>query len=308
MAGPERLGVFGGHLNVMPAAKERDVVAELESLGYARIWIPESAGKEAFSHVGSVLAATRRIRVATGIANIWARDPMAMMNAARTLQEAFDGRFLLGVGIGHATSVGLRGHEYASPLATMRAYLEAMAAAPFRWPGDVPGVQIVLGALGRGMLTLSRTHADGSHPYLVTVEHTREAREILGTGRLLAPEQAVVLTRDADAARRIAREHMANYLLLANYRQSLLRQGWSEDDLADGGSDRLVDALVAWGDVDALRARIDEHFEAGADEVVVQALGPRFGFSAWSYASLDHPDMRQGEDDFPLETYRALAA
>lgn len=301
------VSVFCGHFNVLPAQRVRAIAAELEALGYTTLWIPESAGKEAFTHATIVLSATSRIRVATGIANIWARDAMAMMNAGRTLNEAFDGRFVLGVGIGHRPSVTLRGHDFTSPLSTMREYLERMDAAPFRWPAAPPAVPRIIGALGDGMLKLSRTHADGAHPYLVTVEHTKHAREILGEGKLLIPEQAVVLTTDAGEARRMAREHMANYLLLDNYRGSLLRQGWPESDLADGGSDRLVDALVAWGDADTIRERIGQHHDAGADEVVVQALGPRFGYSAWSYASLDRPELRQGEEDFPIETYRALA-
>lgn len=304
---PAALGVFAGHFNVLPAARVRDHAQELEALGYATLWIPESAGKEVFSHAAVVLGATRRIKVASAIANIWARDPMAMVNAGRTLAEAFEGRFILGVGIGHRASVTLRGHDFSRPLSTMRQYLEQMAEAPFRWPSTPPAVPVVVGALGQGMLTLSRTHADGAHPYLVTPTHTREARTLLGPDRLLAPEQAVVLTQDPDDARRIAREHMANYLRLENYRRSLLRQGWSEEDLADGGSDRIVDALVAWGDVDTIAERIRAHHEAGADEVVVQALGPRFGYSAWSYASLDVPELRQGQEDYPIEAYRALA-
>lgn len=302
------LGIFSGHLNLQPADGAQSVVRELEELGYGAVWIPESAGKEVFTHCATLLAATSRIAVVPAIANVWARDPMAMINAARTLREAYGERFVLGVGIGHRPSVSLRGHHFERPLDTLRSYLTSMAAAPFRWPNPVPDVPILVGALGPRMLGLAATAADGAIPYLVTVEHTRQARELMGAGAFLAPEQAVVLTEDAEEARRLAREHAATYLLLDNYRRSLLRQGWAERDLDDGGSDTLLDALVAWGSPAAIGERVQAHREAGANHVAIQVLGPRFGYSAWSYASLEQAELRQGETDIPLGAYRALAA
>ncbi|MDH3303105.1 MAG: TIGR03620 family F420-dependent LLM class oxidoreductase [Acidimicrobiia bacterium] len=302
------IGIFSGHLNLQPSAVAGSVVRELEELGYGAVWIPESAGKEVFTHCATLLAATSRIAVVPAIANVWARDPMAMANAARTLREAYGERFVLGVGIGHRPSVELRGHRYERPLASLRAYLAAMKDAPFRWPEPVPQVPILVGALGPRMLELSATAADGAIPYLVTVGHTRQARAIMGDDAFLAPEQAVVLTEDAETARRVAREHAATYLLLGNYRRSLRRQGWSSADLNAGGSDALIDALVAWGSPAAVAERVQAHREAGADHVAIQVLGPHHGFSAWSYASLERAELRRGELDLPLDAYRALAA
>ncbi len=302
-----RIGLFSGHLNLMPAQRAARVLRAVEDLGFGAVWLPESAGKEAFTHATLSLSATSRIVVATGIANIWARDPMAMANAARTLREAFGDRFLLGVGVGHRPSVTLRGHTFGRPVETMRNYLTAMAAAPFRWDGEVPTVPVVVGALGPKMLEVSGRYADGACPYLVTPAHTRTAREILGPGKILAPCQSVVLSDDVDDARRIAREHFANYLLLENYRQSMLRAGFTEADLADGGSDRLADALVVRGDPYAVRDRVQEHLNAGASHVSIQVLGPRFGYSAWSYASLDDPTLRRGGQDFPMAELERLA-
>lgn len=302
-----RIGLFGGHLNLMPAQRAAQVLRTVEDLGFGAVWLPESAGKEALTHAALSLAATRRIVVATAIANIWARDPMAMVNAARTLREAFGDRFLLGVGVGHRPTVALRGHTFARPVATMRDYLTAMAAAPFRWDGEVPRVRVVVGALGPKMLEVAGAHADGACPYLVTPAHTRTAREILGPDKILAPSQAVVLSDDVDDARRIAREHFSNYLLMDNYRQSLLRAGFSEADLADGGSDRLADALVVHGDPHRVKDRVQEHLDAGASHVSIQVLGPRFGYSAWSYASLENPELRQGGQDFPMAELERLA-
>lgn len=300
-------GVFSGHLNLMPAARAQHVVRQWEELGYGVVWLPESGGKEAFTHAATILAGTRHIVVATGIANIWARDAMAMVNAARTLQEAYPGRLLLGVGIGHRPSVSLRGHEFDQPLETMASYLDAMDRAPFRFPHDVAVPARVLGALGPRMLTLAAERADGAVPYLVPVDHTRWAREHMGPDALLAPEQAVVLTTDPPTARRIGREHVANYLLLDNYRRSLQRWGFDERDLDDGGSDALVDSLVAWGTPEDVVGRVLEHLDAGADHVALQVLGPRYGWSSWSYASLDRPELRQGQHDLPMDAYRQLA-
>ncbi|MFF7412240.1 LLM class F420-dependent oxidoreductase [Streptomyces lydicus] len=268
-----RIGVWHGGLGRIPAATARRAAAEIEQLGYGALWFGEGPGtKEAFSHAALLLAATERITVATGIANIWGRDAAAANGAAHTLAEAYDGRFLLGLGASHAPIVNLRGHTYAKPLAAMRDYLDGMDAAPYEGPVAEPPPARVLAALGPKMLELARDRAAGAHPYLVPTDHTARAREILGDGPLLAPEQAVVLETDPAKARAAARAHTRFYLELPNYVGNLRRFGFDDDDFTGGGSDRLVDALVAWGDVDAVRRRVQEHLDAGADHVALQPL------------------------------------
>lgn len=270
-----RVGVWFGALSMAPAAEEREVVAELEELGYGALWIGEAArNKEALAHSAILLAASSRIAVATGIANIWVRDATAAANGARTLAEAFGDRFLLGLGVSHAPIVDTRGHDYGRPLAAMRTYLDGYAQARYDAAPSQQEPPVVLAALRTRMLELSRDRTAGAHPYFVPVEHTAKARATLGAGPLLAPEQAVVLETDPERARATARDHMNIYLQLPNYVNNLRDLGWDDVDLVDGGSDRLVDAIVAWGDADAIRARIRAHHEAGADHVCVQALAP----------------------------------
>jgi probable F420-dependent oxidoreductase len=268
-----RVGIWTFQFELHPTAHAQEAAAEVESLGYGALWIPEALGREAFTHAALLLAATRRIPVATGIANIWARDAMAMAAAHKGLTEAFPNRFVLGVGVSHAPLVeGMRGHRYERPLSAMRAYLDAMDAAPYLAFPPATEPMRVIGALAPKMLRLSAERAQGAHPYFVPPEHTRRAREILGKGPLLAPEQAAVLETDASAARAIARTHMATYLGLLNSRNNLFRLGFTEADLDAGGSDRLVDAIVVWGDERAIAARVAEHHAAGADHVCVQVL------------------------------------
>jgi probable F420-dependent oxidoreductase len=267
------VGVWTFEAERMPAAGARDYARALESLGFAVLWIPESLGsKEVFAHAGLLLAATKTLVIATGIANIWARDAVAMANGARALVDAYPDRFLLGLGVSHAPTVKIRGQTYARPLEHMRSYLDAMDAAPYTGPKvEVPRV---LAALGPQMLRLSAERALGAHPYFVPVEHTAIARKELGGGPLLAVEQAAVLTDDPAVARAAARRHMKRYLDLENYVNNLRRLGWTDRDLAEGGSDKLVDAIVAWGGTGAIRARVDEHIERGADHVCLQVLRP----------------------------------
>jgi probable F420-dependent oxidoreductase len=267
-----RVGVWTFSLELQPAAQAQEAAREIEALGYGAIWIPEALGREALVHASLLLAGTKRIPIATGIANIWARDPMAMAAGQKTLTEAFPDRFLLGIGVSHAPMVGMRGHAYDKPLSAMRAYLDAMDAAPFLAMPPTTEPRRVIGALAPKMLRLSAERAWGAHPYFVPPEHTQRAREVLGKGPLLAPEQAVVLERDATTARAIGRAHMAIYLGLPNYVNNLKRLGFTDDDVANGGSDRLVDAIVAWGDEDAIVRRVRAHQDAGADHVCVQAL------------------------------------
>ena len=268
-----RVGIWTFALDQQPASVGREAVAELEELGYGAVWVPEAVGREAMANAGLLLSATRQMVVATGIANMWMRHPMAAGAGWRTLNEAYDGRFLMGIGVSHGPSVGrMLGQTWDRPLQRMRDYLDGMDEAIFfAAPPAVPPSR-VLAALGPKMLDLARERSLGAHPYFVPVEHTVFARERLGPGPLLAPEQAVVLETDPDIARSTARTHMAGYIGLPNYANNLLRMGFTEADLADGGSDRLVDAIVAWGDVDAIADRVAAHHDAGADHVCIQVI------------------------------------
>ncbi len=248
---------------------------KIESLGYDSLWLPEAIGRDPFAVAALLAGSTERIGYATGIANLYARDPMAMNTLRKTMGDLTDGRFVLGIGVSHAHLVsGVRGHEYAKPLTTMREYLEAMEKAMYRAPEGPHDTPVVLAALRPKMLALSAERAAGAHPYFTPPEHTARAREILGPDAVLAPEQMVLLETDATKARAVARENMKIYMGLPNYLNNLRWIGFDEGDLADGGSDKLVDAIVAWGDEDAIRKRVDEHFQAGADHVCIQALHP----------------------------------
>jgi probable F420-dependent oxidoreductase len=250
----------------------RRAVAEVEEMGFGAIWVGEFLAREAFAACAIILAATDRIKVATGIANIWARDAAAMMNGGRALAEAWPGRFVLGIGVSHAGAVNDRGHHYARPLTAMRAYLDAMERAPYRAPQPDPPVPIVLGALGPNMMQLARERTAGAHPYFVPVEHTKQARAILGPDRLLAPEQAVVFAKTREAARGLGDTYMRTYLALPNYRNNLIRLGWPDAELTPPGSDRLFDAVVAWGEDEEIAAKLRRHLEAGANQVAVSVL------------------------------------
>ena len=265
------VGVWTHDVERMSAASARDYVRAIESFGFAALWIPESLGsKEAFAHASLLLGATKNLIIATGIANIWARDPVAMANGARTLVDAYSDRFLLGLGVSHAPTVKTRGQNYARPLEHMRRYLDAMDAAPYVGPKvEVPRV---LAALGPQMLRLSAERTLGAHSYFVPVEHTAIARKELGAGPLLVVEQAAVLDEDPATARTTARRHMKRYLELDNYTNNLRRLGWTDADIGGGGSDRLVDAIVTWGGTGAIESRIREHRKRGADHVCLQVL------------------------------------
>jgi probable F420-dependent oxidoreductase len=266
-----RAGVWSFALQRLAAADERAAVREIESLGYAATWIPESIGsKDIYAHAAILLAATERLVIAPGIANIYARDPMAMANGARALGDAYPGRFVLGIGVSHAPSVQTRGGSYGKPVETMRTYLDAMLASQYAAPEPDPPVPLVLAALGPRMLELAAERTDGAHPYFVPVEHTVEARKRLGPEPFLGVEQAAVLRTDRAIGLRIARAFAKNYLALPNYADNLRRLGWSDEDLAGEGSERLIDAVIAIGDADAIVRRIRDHLDAGADHVCVQ--------------------------------------
>jgi probable F420-dependent oxidoreductase len=268
-----RVGVWTFELDRMRVAEARTFVAEVEAAGYPALWVPESVlSREIFAHLSLLLGASSRLLIGSGIANIHARDPVAMANGARTLAEQYPGRLVLGLGVSHAPAVKRRGGEYDRPLTRMREYLDAMDRAPVAAPEPDEPAPRVLAALGPRMLELAAERTAGAHPYFVPVEHTRVARELVGESPLIATEQAVVLERDPVEARRIAREHMSRYLRLENYANNLRRLGFSDEDLADDGSDRLVDAIVAWGDEDDVLVRVRSHLDAGADHVCIQAL------------------------------------
>jgi probable F420-dependent oxidoreductase len=269
-----RVGIWTGVLDAVPSSEAQQVARELEELGFPTLWIPETVGRDPFVTATLLLSATETLKVATGIANIYARDAVTMANTQRSLEEAFPGRFLLGLGVSHSHLVDrVRHHDYSKPYSRMVEYLGEMDGAIFRAVGPQERPATVLAALGPKMLRLAAEQADGAHPYFVPVDHTATAREIMGPDAILAPEQMVVLETDRAKALEIARKGMAVYLRAPNYVNNLKRFGFTDDDVADGGSERLVDAIVACGDVDAAVARVQAHFDAGASHVTVQALG-----------------------------------
>jgi probable F420-dependent oxidoreductase len=266
-----RVGVWSSFPQVGPAAAVRELASEVEELGYGAIWYPEALGKESFGVGALLLAWTSRLGVASGILNIWGRDPVATANGARTLEDAYPGRFVLGLGISHAHVVQARGHEYRRPVETMSAYLDGMDAAPYLGHEPAEGTPRLLAALAPRMLTLAADRAAGSITYFVPPEHTVVARQALGSGGFLAVEQAVVLEEDPARAREIARPFYDFYAGADNYRRNLLRLGWTETEI-DDGDDRLIDALVAHGSDEAIASRVRAQFDAGADHVCIQAL------------------------------------
>ena len=259
------IGVWSPQLREGDAHDVAEAAAELEQLGYGTIWVPGREHEDIEERLRLLLSATERMTVATGIVSIWTHPADATAALQTRLTSEFPGRFLLGLGVSHAPAVGGR---YRKPLTEMGRYLDALDAAD----PPVPRTERVLAALAPRMLGLARERALGSHPYLVTPAHTRSAREALGPDALLAPEQTVVLEEDADTARAVARQWLARYLQLPNYAKNWVRIGFDPADVENGGSDRLVDALVAWGDVDAVRAKIDAQHAAGADHVAIQVV------------------------------------
>lgn len=256
------VGVWTTGLRTVEGAEAADAAAEIEALGYGAIWIPGRAGGDVFGAVGSLLAATRRLVVATGIVNLWMHTPAEVASAWRELGD----RFLLGLGVSHGPLVEAHDMTYERPLAVTAAYLDALDGL-----GVGAGAR-VLAALGPRMLALARDRSLGAHPYLTTPEHTASARAVLGPDRLLAPELHVVRDPDPASARALARRVVANNLRLPNYRSSFLRLGFTAEDLDHDGSDRLIDAVVAWGSDEAIARRVHDHLDAGADHVTIQVL------------------------------------
>jgi probable F420-dependent oxidoreductase len=278
------VGVWSSQLRYGNPDEAGEAAAELEELGFTALWIPDVGGP-VLDSVAHLLSSTKHTVIATGILNLWMHEPADVAASYASLTKAHGERFLLGIGVSHAPLIDSKEPGlYRKPLAATRAFLDAIDATD----QPVPTENRVLAALGPKMLELSATRARGAHPYLVTPGHTRQAREVLGDGPLLLPEQAVLLTDDRDEARSIGTDWLRSYLALPNYANNLLRSGFSQDDL-DSVSDPLFDAIIAWGDEDAILRRVNEHREAGADHVCVQALtsDPR---------------------EFPREQWRRLAA
>ena len=273
-----KLGVWF-FLDGMTAQETAAYAQKVERLGYSALWIPEAVGREPFPHAAFLLSKTEKLLLATGIANIWARDPMTMAAAARTLAELSDGRFVLGIGVSHAPLVQrLRGHDYKKPYSYMKDYLAKMKTAmtePAMYQSVKPKQDppVLLAALHPKMLQLSATEAHGTHTYFVPPEHTAKARTAIGKSAWICAAQAVILETDAAKARKAARAYMKTYVpRLPNYTNNLKALGWKDEEFADGCSDRLVDAIVAWGTADQIRARIAAHHQAGANHVCILPL------------------------------------
>jgi probable F420-dependent oxidoreductase len=272
-------GVWSAGLRYGDAAQAAEAAHELEELGYSALWLPDVGG-DLFGAVERLLTSTTAVTVGTGVLNIWMHSAEEAAREYARLAAASGDRLLLGLGVSHASFINGRDPgRYRRPLSAMREFLDGLdAAAP-----SVPESARVLAALGPKMLEVARSRAAGAHPYNVTPEHTASARQALGPDRLLAPEHAVALTTDAEEARALGRAHLAHYLALPNYTNNLRRLGFGDDDFADGGSRRLIDALVAWGDEGEIAARVNEHRDAGADHVCVQVLSNEgwFPLKAW---------------------------
>lgn len=261
------IGIWSAQLRYGDPAAAADAAAELEELGYTALWIPDVGGP-VIDSVQNLLAATTRVVIATGILNLWMHSPADVAAAHARLSADHGRRFLLGIGVSHAPLIDSKTPgTYRKPLAATAAFLDGLDKADVPVPAD----ERVLAALGPKMLALAAHRSRGAHPYLVTPEHTATARAALGPGPLLLPEQTAVLSTDAEHARGIGRDWLRSYLAMPNYYNNLLRSGFTSDEL-DSVSDRLVDAIVVWGDEDAILARVDEHRAAGADHVCIQVL------------------------------------
>jgi probable F420-dependent oxidoreductase len=282
-------GIWTFNLDLVPSSQATEHVAELEELGFGAVWIPEAVGRDPFTAAALLLRGGQRIVVATGIASIYSRDPMAAAAAQKTLAEAYPDRFLLGLGVSHQPMVeGIRGHNYDKPYTAMKEYLDRMDGAIFMAAQPTSPPLRVLAALRPRMLRLAAEKANGALPYFVPPEHTAFARETMGEGPLLAVEQAVVFETDPTKAREIARSHTSIYTGLPNYTGNLTRFGFEDEDFVPGGSDRLIDAVVAWGDMATILERVQAHRDAGADHVCIQVV--------------------DGHSAPPIETWRALAS
>ena len=278
------VGVWSSQLRYGDPAEAGEAAAELEELGFTALWIPDVGGP-VLDSVDHLLSSTKRVVIATGILNLWMHSPADVAAKYAELSARHGERFLLGIGVSHAPLIDSKEPGlYRKPLAATLAYLDALDATE----QPVPTANRVLAALGPKMLELAAARSRGAHPYLVTPDHTRFAREQLGEGPLLLPEQTVLLTEDAAEARAIGTDWLRAYLALPNYANNLLRSGFTQDDVTSV-SDRLFDAIIAWGDEETVERRVNEHLAAGADHVCIQVMtaNPR---------------------EFPREQWRRLAA
>ncbi len=278
-----KLGVWF-FTDAMAAPIAADTAKRIEDLGFSALWIPETVGRNPFVHAAWLLANTSSLIIATGIANIYHREPGVTLAAQNTLAEQSDNRFLLGLGVSHKPLVeGLRGLTYGPPVATMRDYLDKMAASPYTGPPPKDKPPTVIAALGPKMLELSSEKCDGAHPYFTSPSHTKMARDVMGPDRLLCVEQKVIFETDPAKARDIARKAAQTYQRLPNYRNNWLRMGLGEADIDGDGSDTFIDATFAWGEIDAIKSRVQEHYDAGASHVCVQPIHPagRIGDIDW---------------------------
>jgi len=272
-----RIGLWTPSLDTLPGPDAQDAARQIEELGYGSLWFGEAYGRESLSAAQALLAATGRMVVGTGIANIYARGAMAANGAVRLIEALSPGRFVLGLGVSHQRPLERdRKVAYRPPMAAMTEYLDDLDSAPY-FGADAVRPPVVLAALGPKMLQLARDRTAGAHPYLVTPVHTATARQTLGPDPLLVVEQAAVFRQDREESLRRAHDHLDIYTGLPNYRNSWLRQGFGEEDFVRGGSERLADALVVQGDEDAVVARVREHLDAGADHVLLQVLGKDLG-------------------------------
>lgn len=269
-----KLGVFC-FTDALTPAQLTALAQQTERLGYAALWYPEVLSYESFALGSFLLQQTDTLIIAAGIANIYARDATAAKQGQHTLATLSGGRFLLGLGVSHVPLVeDARGHHYRTPVATMRTYLDAMEKAAAIAPPLEESPPTVLAALGPQMTALAAARTAGAFPYNVTPEHTARARAIVGSEKWLCVEQKVLMITDAAKAREVARQTLAFYLPLPNYRRNWMRLGFSEQDLAEGGSERFLDAMVVWGNESVIQQRIQAHFDAGASHVCIQALHP----------------------------------
>ena len=261
-------------LDAMTAPQSAEFAQKVEKLGYQTLWIPEAVGREPFPHAAYLLSKTSRLNIATGIANIYGRDPITMSAASKTVAELSGGRFLLGIGVSHKPLVSnLRGHSYDKPYSYMKEYLPKMKAALYQAPQPKEPVPVVLAALHPKMLALCAAETNGTHTYFVPPEHTAKVRAQIGPKPWVCVEQKVILSTDAAAARTAARFFMKTYVpRLPNYTNNLKNLGWKDADFENGCSDALVDAIVAWGTETQIRDRIDAHLKAGATQVCIQPL------------------------------------
>ena len=278
-----KLGVWF-FTDTMAAPMAADTAKRIEDLGFSALWIPETVGRNPFVHAAWLLANTSSLVIATGIANIYHREPGVTLAAQNTLAEQSNNRFLLGLGVSHKPLVeGLRGLTYGPPVATMRDYLDKMATSPYTGPPPKDKPPTVIAALGPKMLELASEKCDGAHPYFTSPSHTKMARDAMGPDSLLCVEQKVIFETDPTKARDIARKAAQTYQRLPNYRNNWLRMGLGEDDVDGDGSDTFIDATFAWGEIDAIKNRVQEHYDAGASHVCVQPIHPdgRIGDVDW---------------------------